>query len=87
MYAGQHREARNDLDELLRKDPNFLYAYMSRGQLSVETGDTLGAVDDFSRALAMDRYFAPAYASRAYVNLLRKNFTDAISDFNEAIHL
>lgn len=87
MYAGQHREARNDLDELLRKDPNFLYAYMSRGQLSVETGDTLGAVDDFSRALAVDRYFAPAYASRAYVNLLRKNFTDAISDFNEAIHL
>lgn len=53
MYAGQHREARNDLDELLRKDPNFLYAYMSRGQLSVETGDTLGAVDDFSRALAV----------------------------------
>ena len=41
MCAGQHREARNDLDELLRKDPNFLYAYMSRGQLSVETGDTL----------------------------------------------
>ncbi|MDD4430371.1 MAG: tetratricopeptide repeat protein, partial [Bacteroidales bacterium] len=34
MYAGQHPEARKDLDELVRKDPNFLYAYMSRGQLS-----------------------------------------------------
>ena len=87
LYARQYDSARVDLDELSYKYPRYMYTYMSRGQLCLETGDTLGAVDDFSRAIAVDRFYAPAYAARGYIALLRESYADAIPDFNEAIRL
>lgn len=87
VYAKEYEAARQDLDYLIKKFPNYLFGYMSRGQLCVEENDTLGAIDDFSRAIAVDKYHAPAYAARAYVSLLRENYADAIIDLNEAIRL
>ena len=87
LYAHQYDSARIDLDGMIERFPRYMYPYMSRGQLCIETGDTLGAIDDFSRAIAVDRYYAPAYAARAYVNLLKECYADALPDFNEAIRL
>jgi tetratricopeptide (TPR) repeat protein len=64
LYAKQYDEAEKTLRELIKRSPNYVYAYMISGQLKVEKGDTLGAVEEFSRAVASDRHFAPAYAAR-----------------------
>ncbi len=87
VYDKKYEEARKDLDYLIGKFPNYLFGYMSRGQLSIEESDSLGAIDDFSRAISVDKYYAPAYAARAYVQLLREHYPDAIIDLNEAIRL
>ncbi len=87
IYAKDYKSARQDLNYLTRKFPDYLYGYMNRGHLCIEEGDTLGAIDDFSRAIAVDKYHAPAYAARAYVFILQDKFADAISDLNEAIRL
>ena len=87
IYNKDYSGARQDLNQLTGKFPNYLFGYMSRGQLCIEEGDTLGAIDDFSRAIAVDKYHAPAYAARAYVLLLKEDYPDAITDLNEALRL
>lgn len=83
----QYDPAERSLKELETRDPKYVYTHMMYGQLHIERGDTLAAVEDFSRAIAIDRHFAPALSARAYANLLLENYANAVPDLDEAIRL
>jgi len=87
IYNKQYSDAEISLNELINRYPNLVNGYMSRGQLFVEKGDTLSAVDDFSRAIAVDRFYAPARAGRGWVYLSKNNYANALPDLDEAIRL
>ncbi len=87
LNAKLYDDAERSLKELEQRDPKYVYTHMMYGQLHIERGDTLAAVEDFSRAIAIDRHFAPARAARAYANLLLEDFANAVPDLDEAIRL
>jgi tetratricopeptide (TPR) repeat protein len=87
LYGKKYKEAETSLDELIKRYPNYVYSYMMRGQLDIEKGDTLAAVEDYSRAIAVDRHFAPARAGRAYVFLIQEDYANALPDLDEAVRL
>lgn len=87
LYAKQYDAAETSLKELEQRDPGYVYTHMMYGQLHLERGDTLAAVEDFSRAIAIDRHFAPAHGARAYAYLLLEDYANAIPDLDEAIRL
>jgi tetratricopeptide (TPR) repeat protein len=85
--AKKFKDAEVCLNELVRHYPSYVYGYMSRAQMYVEKGDTLSAIEDFSRAIAVDRYFAPARAGRAWANMIKENYANALPDLDDAIRL
>lgn len=82
-----YAETKKYLAEYISKFSGEVTGYMISGQLKIETGDTLAAVEDFSRAISIDRYFAPARSGRAYAYLLLEKYSNAIPDLDEAIRL
>mgnify|MGYP001196764430 CR=1 FL=1 len=87
LEAKRFDEARASLAQLETRYPNYVYTHMLYGQLNIESGDTLAAVEDFSRAIAIDPHFAPARAGRAYAYLLKDDYANALPDLDEAIRL
>lgn len=87
LEAKRFDEARKSLAELEKRYPNYVYTHMMYGQLNIDAGDTLAAVEDFSRAIAIDPHFAPARAGRAYAYLLKDDYTNALPDLDEAIRI
>lgn len=87
LEAKRFDDAKASLAALEKRYPNYVYTHMMYGQLHLEAGDTLAAVEDFSRAIAIDPYFAPARAGRAYAYLLKEEYANAVPDLDEAIRL
>lgn len=83
----QYVQAERSLKELEVRDPGYVYTHMMYGQLHIECGDTLAAVEDFSRAIAINRHFAPARGARALANLMLEDYANALPDLDEAIRL
>ena len=87
ISSKHYSEAEVSLNELINHYPSDVYGYMGRGQLFVEKGDTLSAVDDFSRAISVDRFYAPARAGRGWTYMMLRKYANALPDLNEAIRL
>jgi tetratricopeptide (TPR) repeat protein len=87
VSAKRYDEARVCLDEMSRRFPMDVDSYMARGRMNVERGDTLSAIDDFSRAISVDRFNPQGWGARGWVYLLKDNYANALADFNEAIQL
>lgn len=87
MQAKKYEQAGISLAHYIKQNPTEMFGYMSRGELSILEGDTIRAVDDYSRAISVDRYYSPAYAGRAYSYLLIKKYENALQDLDEAIRL
>lgn len=87
VSAKRFKEAEVCLDEMIRRFPSDVDAYMARGQMNVERGDTLAAIEDFSRTIAVDKYYAPGWGARGWVSLMKDKYSNALADLNEAIRL
>jgi tetratricopeptide (TPR) repeat protein len=87
VAAKRYIEAEVCLNEMIRRYPTEVDAYMAKGQMNVERGDTLAAIEDFSRTIAVDKYYAPGWGARGWVSLMKDRFSNALADLNEAIRL
>ena len=87
ISSKHYSEAEISFNDLINHYPSYVYGYMGRGQLFVEKGDTLSAVDDFSRAISVDRFYAPARAGRGWTYMILRKYANALPDLNEAIRL
>jgi len=87
VSAKRFAEAEVSLNEMIRRYPTDVDAYMAKGQMNVERGDTLAAIEDFSRTIAVDKYYAPGWGARGWVSLMKDRYSNALADLNEAIRL
>jgi tetratricopeptide (TPR) repeat protein len=83
-YAG----AMADYNQAIALDPNYAFAYVSRGTLKyVKLNDLSGALIDYNRAIAADPKGADAFYSRGSLKEKLNDPTGAMSDYNRAITL
>ncbi len=73
---------------LLRYHKNYDNGYVGRARLRLETGDTVGALEDVDKALSLNKNSVNAYLIRADVAInSKRDFNRALEDMNEAIRL
>ena len=84
---GQSEEARTAYDEALRLNPELARAYLDRGTLRANSGDHLGAVDDFNAATRRGLNEAWVYAWRGSSYEKTYQYDRALADYDEAIRL
>lgn len=74
-------------DDVIKKQPNISFAYISRGLERLSRNDNEGALTDFTRAagLESDSYLAYYYQGKARVAL--KDYQRALEDFSKALEI
>ncbi len=86
--AGDIQGALNDLNQLIKLEPNSALAYMSRGILkALNQQDYQGALADYNQALQLDPKNADIYGNRAFLKTLLRDFPGATADADQAIRL
>lgn len=84
----QYNEADTTYSLLVKYNPSFYEAYISRSQFHMERKDTLQAIKDIDMALDINKYSSYGYAVRALLRFQFMHETDsAIMDMDEAIKL
>ena len=72
------------ISQAIAINPNFSYAYGSRGLAYSQLGQYNSALEDFSKALALDSNYARAYVNRGKLYLKTGNKELAVPDFQKA---
>jgi tetratricopeptide (TPR) repeat protein len=86
VYAGQLDLALQDLNEAIKRQPNYGFAYRTRGHAYLSLHQDDKAIADETRAVALDPKDMEAYWLRAYAYRYRKKAMDkAIADYNHAL--
>ncbi len=85
-YKGAAEEA-NTTIALNPRGEDVYMAYESRAIASVLTGDTAGAIRDFTIAISFDPTVASLYQNRGNARVIASDAAGALSDYNKAIEL
>jgi tetratricopeptide (TPR) repeat protein len=83
----KYDEAIRIFGEVLKIDPTYAEAYVSRGMAWTEKSQPEKAIKDYNEAIKVDPKFVPAYFHRGIYWNNRKEFDKAIKDFSEALAL
>ena len=75
------------LNEAIKLDPTFDYAYFSRGYVYGKLKNYQQSIKDYTQAINLDSNFDWAYINRGNIYLDLKNYQQAIEDFTQAIKL
>lgn len=80
-------DAQENLKTLLRIYPSYTQGYLVEGLMYQEKGDTLQAIQNYSKAIEMDKYLPQSYSMRGILYYSQNQFDKALADFDEAIRL
>jgi len=87
QQRGDVRGAISDYDETLKRDSNFVEAYIARASARYRLSDLKGANADYEKAIEMGSEYAGAYLGRGTVRTELNNLDGAIDDYNHAISI
>jgi tetratricopeptide (TPR) repeat protein len=73
------------LDDIIKKDSNNTNAIYNRGWMYASKGETLKAIEDYSRAIEIDKEFGDAYYNRGILYARIDRNEQAVRDFTKAI--
>lgn len=75
-------------DTLIREHPGYANAYVGRGRLMAEKGDTIAAMADLDKSLELNDKLPNAYIIRASLEMVHpEGYEKAEKDISEAIRL
>lgn len=74
-------------DNILKKNPNSIFAFNSRGIAKYEMQDLAGSIADYSKAIEINPAYHAAYFNRAISFYETSQIDLALSDYNKAIEL
>lgn len=77
-------DALADLEQVVKKSPDNVYAHFNRGYLLASTGDHTGALSAYSRAVTLKPDMGEAYYNRGLVYLQLGNRALGIADLSKA---
>jgi tetratricopeptide (TPR) repeat protein len=83
----QYDRAIQDLDQAIRRDPNYAPAFQSRGTAYSLKGQNDRAIRDFNQAIRLDPKSATSFYARGGVYNVQGQYDRAIQDFDQAIRL
>lgn len=81
----RYQDADSTLSLLIEANPRFHEAITARAQLRVQTGDTVGALEDIERTINLSKAQSFPYAMKAQIFADRQQWDDAIEAMNEII--
>ncbi|HVF25144.1 MAG TPA: tetratricopeptide repeat protein [Anaerolineales bacterium] len=85
--AGEWDEAIEALQEIIKLEPNTVYAYYYMGEANRFKGDSAGAAAAYQTAINFDPNFGPGYVGLARSRLMGDPNADVLSFLDEAIRL
>ncbi|MCK4978138.1 MAG: tetratricopeptide repeat protein, partial [Anaerolineales bacterium] len=75
-----------DFDQAIALDPEFVEAYVRRGNIYAFYKDDFDLANaDFEQAITLDPEYSLAYAKRGYAFMFQEDYESAIEDLNRAI--
>jgi len=87
LERGDYDMAIEDFTEALRLQPNYAFAYNSRGGAYLSKGDYDKAIVDFNQAIKLNPNDAGAYGGRGLAYYNKRDHNKAIADLNQTIKL
>jgi len=72
-------------NKAIKENPNYAYAFVSRGIAYMSQGNFDKAISNYSEAISVDPQFTEAYQNRGVLYEYRGQFNKAIKDFDVAI--
>lgn len=84
---GRLREAIDDMDAYISKDPAQYVGYYSRGWMKIKMKDYDGAIEDYTMSITLNPNYAGSYMWRGLAYKEKGEPEKAESDFLEAIRL
>lgn len=72
---------------LLRRFPDYVPGYLTRGQMYLEKSDTVKALADYDKAIEIEPYTAQSFSARGLLYFQQKDYNKALADLDEAIRL
>jgi tetratricopeptide (TPR) repeat protein len=85
--AGYNKEAIDDYNQAIQKNPADVAAYTNRGISYHQLGDTGAAIRDYEQALKLDPKSAVLHSNLSYAYYDRKNYDKALEAGNQAVAL
>ena len=83
----QYDRAIQDLDQAIRRDPNYAPAFQSRGTAYSLKGQYDRAIGDFNQAIRLDPKVATCFYARGGVYNAQGQYDRAIQDLDQALRL
>ena len=80
----EYRRIRDDLDKVIEKAPDFIYAYYNRGNIALSMKDFRGAIMHYDKALALEPKFAEAYFNRGLTYIYLGENRRGLEDLSKA---
>lgn len=84
VHTYDYARIREDLDEVIRLAPDFVYAYYNRGNILSVMKDYRAALADYNMAIELNPKFAEAYYNRGLTNIYLGNNRQGIQDLSKA---
>ena len=85
--AGYDKEAIEDYNQAIEKNPNDATAYLNRGVARHRLGDASAAIRDYEQALKLDPNSAVLHSNLSYAYYERQNYDKALEAGNQAVAL
>lgn len=74
-------------DDIIKKNPNNIFAHNSRGIAKYEIQDFTGSIADYSKAIEINPAYHAAYFNRAISFYETSQIESSLNDYNKAIEL
>lgn len=87
MQLKEYKDAESALDNLTNLHPKYVQAYLVKGAMYTESGDTIKAFKNYDHAIELDKYEPQAYSMRGILYYHTQQYDSALVDINEAINL
>jgi len=78
-------EAIDDYDKAIKLKPDYINAYVDRGNAKSDLKKYKQAINDYNKAIELDSNYLSAYLNRGVAKGILKNYKGAINDFNKII--
>ncbi|MDD2590094.1 MAG: tetratricopeptide repeat protein [Fermentimonas sp.] len=80
----QYDEILKEYEEIIRIDPDFIYAYYNRAEIFTIEKDYRAAITDYTKAIEIEPQFAEAYFNRGISKLAIGETSEGLDDLRKA---
>ncbi|MDD4777338.1 MAG: hypothetical protein PHV53_03510 [Fermentimonas sp.] len=80
----KYDEILREYEEIIRIDPNFIYAYYNRAEIFTIEKDFRAAIADYTKAIEIEPQFAEAFFNRGISRLAIGETTEGLDDLRKA---